>query len=82
MPTASEILENALALPVNDRADIAYSLLQSLPPTPPVLYETEEQLAAELNRRMEALENGTMPTFPIEDTLRRAYAALERSRNR
>ncbi len=80
MSTATEILEHALNLPANDRAEIAYSLLQSLPPQPPVVYETEEQLAAELNRRLEAIENGTMATYPIEDSLRRARAALARSR--
>jgi putative addiction module component (TIGR02574 family) len=79
MTTAAEILNHALALPVSERASIAHSLLQSLP-TEPVLYTTEEQMAAELSRRMEAIENGTMETFPFEDTMRRAREALERSR--
>jgi putative addiction module component (TIGR02574 family) len=77
--SASEILQHALSLPPNERADIAHSLLQSLPGAPKI-YETEEQLVAELNGRMEALENGTMEIFPYEETMRRAREALQRGR--
>jgi putative addiction module component (TIGR02574 family) len=79
MSTASEIIHHALALPPNERAEIAKTLLESLPGGPQ-LYETEEQLATELSRRMQALESGQMETFPFEDTMRRAEEALERSR--
>jgi putative addiction module component (TIGR02574 family) len=79
MSTAAEILQHALALPAHERADIAQNLLRSLRQAP-TLYETEEQLADELNRRMQALENGQMETFDFEDTMRRAREALERSR--
>jgi putative addiction module component (TIGR02574 family) len=77
--TASEILQHALALPPNERADIAHNLLRSLPGRPQI-YETEEQLSAELSRRMQAIESGTMETFDFEDTMRRADEALRRSR--
>jgi putative addiction module component (TIGR02574 family) len=79
MSTASEVLQSALSLPPQERAEIAYELLQSLPGGP-TTYETEEQLAAELSRRMQAIENGSMETFDFEDTMRRAREALERSR--
>ena len=77
--SASEILQHALSLPPNERADIAHSLLQSLPGAPKI-YETEEQLVAELNRRMERVETGQETFYDAEETLRRARQALERSR--
>jgi putative addiction module component (TIGR02574 family) len=79
MTTAAEILTHALALPPNERAGLAQSLLHSLPDGP-AIYRTEAELATELNRRLEAIESGTMPTFTAEETLRRAREALERNR--
>jgi len=79
MTTAAEILTHALALPPSERAGLAQSLLHSLPDSSTV-YRSEAELAAELNRRLEAIEAGTMPTFTAEETLRRAREALERSR--
>ena len=70
--SASEI-----SLPPNERADIAHSLLQSLPGAPK-RYETEKELVAELNRRMERIENGQETFFDGEETLRRARQALDR----
>jgi putative addiction module component (TIGR02574 family) len=79
--SASEILQHALSLPPNERADIAHSLLQSLPGAPKI-YETEEQLAAEINRRMERIESGQETYFEFDETIRRAREALaQRSRS-
>jgi putative addiction module component (TIGR02574 family) len=77
--TAAEILDHALALPPNERAGIVRSLLHSLP-SAPVVYQNEQELAAELSRRMERIESGAEETFDADDTLRRAREALERSR--
>ncbi len=77
--SAAEVLQSALALPPGERANIAHELLRSLPKQP-ATYETEEELVAELNRRMQLLESGQMQTFDFEDTMRRAREALQRSR--
>lgn len=79
MSTVSEVLESAMALPVSDRASIAFSLLQSLPAREPKVYDNADELAAELNRRLRAIESGEMEAFPIEASLRRVHEALERS---
>ena len=74
--SASEILQHALSLPPDERADIAHSLLQSLPGAPK-LYETEEELVAELNRRMARIESSQETFFDGEETLRRVRQALD-----
>lgn len=79
MTTAAEILQSALALPPNERAGLAHELLQSLPGGPTV-YRTEEELAAELNRRMQRIENGQETFFDADETIRRAREALARRR--
>jgi putative addiction module component (TIGR02574 family) len=76
--SAAEILQSALSLPADDRATIAHELLRSLPA--PKIYETEEELAAEINRRMGRIESGQETFYDAEDTLRRAREALARSR--
>jgi putative addiction module component (TIGR02574 family) len=77
--TAAQILQSAMSLSPHERADIAHELLQSLPGGPTV-YRTPEELAAELNRRMERLESGEETTFDGSETIRRAREALARSR--
>jgi putative addiction module component (TIGR02574 family) len=77
MTTAAEILTHALALPPRERAELAQSLLHSLPDGPAV-YSTEGDLAAELNRRMSAIEAVAMPTFSADGTICRAREALHR----
>jgi putative addiction module component (TIGR02574 family) len=79
MTTAAEILGHALALPPEERANIAQSLLHSLPGGP-VLYRSEADLAAELNRRMQELESGKAATSTASEALSRAREALARSR--
>lgn len=78
MATAAEVLQAALALSPHERAGIAQELLQSLPGAP-VLYETEEQLAAELSRRLQRIEDGQETFFTFEETMRRAREALARN---
>jgi putative addiction module component (TIGR02574 family) len=79
MSTAAEVLQTALALSPQERAGIAQELLQSLPGGP-VVYETEEQLATELSRRLQRIEDGQETFFTWEETIRRAREALARSK--
>jgi len=78
MSTAAEILQSALSLAPDERATIAHELLKSLPA--PKLYQTEDQLADELNKRMKRIESGEETFYDAEDTLRRAREVLARSR--
>ena len=78
MSTAAEVLQTALSLSPQERAGIAHELLQSLPAEPTV-YETEEQLAAELNHRLQRIESGQETFFSADETIRRAREALARS---
>jgi putative addiction module component (TIGR02574 family) len=79
MSTAAEVLQTALSLSPQERAGIAQELLQSLP-AGPIVYEKEEQLAAELNRRLKRIEDGQETFFTGEETIRRAREALARSK--
>ncbi len=75
MSTVAEILSNAMALPPQERAAVAQSLLRSLPPGPQV-FHSESQLARELNVRLESLAQGGFTAVPLEATLRRAREAV------
>jgi putative addiction module component (TIGR02574 family) len=79
MITYDQILTQALALPVSDRASLIQSLLHSLP-DPPNSFSSDEELAAELNRRIEAFEAGDMETVPFEDVIERARERLRQAR--
>jgi putative addiction module component (TIGR02574 family) len=57
-----QVLEAALALPENDRAMIAEALLQTLPPDPSD--GDEEELASELDRRLEEALSDPTATIP------------------
>ena len=81
MSTAAEILVHALALPAEERAGLAQSLLHSLPDGPPV-YRDETEMAAELTRRMQEFEAGNSVMVTEEEALQRARDALARSRVR
>ena len=49
-------------------------------PDTPRIYATEEELADELNRRIEEVISGNAPTFDASETMRRAREALQRIR--
>lgn len=65
---AGEILDRALKLSAAERERIAHRLLDSVYP-PPNTYESADALRAELQRRIEAVENGTMKTYTLEETM-------------
>ena len=61
------LLEEALALPINERADLVERLLSSLDPAEP---EIEKRWAREVQDRIDALERGELGTISAEDFFR------------
>jgi len=79
MSTVTEILSHAMALPPQERATIAQSLIRSLPPGP-AEFQNEEQLSLELQRRLSAIESGQVTTLDADTVLQRAREAVKRVR--
>jgi putative addiction module component (TIGR02574 family) len=73
--STAEVLEQALALPPDERASLAQSLLRSLPPGP-AIYRTEAELVTELQRRQEKISSGKQSSYSAEETIRRAREAV------
>ena len=74
MDTTLEILEaRALTLTVSERAALAQRLLASLDED----QELDDAWAAELDRRIAAVESGEMKTIPIAEALAQVRATLE-----
>ena len=66
---SSRILSEALALPTNERAELAERILDSLGDEP-----TQERLArwaAETESRLDAIERGELRTRPAEEVFSR-----------
>ena len=78
-PRAQELLREAMALPVKERADLAAELLASLDDAAaddPA--EVEAAWAAEIERRARQVMTGETAGIPWEDVRRRAEAELRR----
>ena len=78
-PRAQELLREAMALPVKERADLAAELLASLDDAraeDPA--EVEAAWAAEIERRARRVMTGETAGIPWEDVRRRAEAELRR----
>ena len=78
-PRAQELLREAMALPIKERADLAAELLASLDDAAaedPV--EVEAAWAAEIERRARKVMRGETAGIPWEDVRRRAEANLRR----
>ena len=76
---AQQLLRDALALPLNERADVAAELLASLDDAEaehPV--DVEAAWAAEIERRARRVMSGESAGVPWEDVRRRAEAELRR----
>ena len=74
MDTTLEILEErAMTLTVSERAALAQRLLASLDED----QELDDAWAAELDRRIAAVESGEMKTIPIAEALAQVRATLE-----
>ena len=80
MPSrAQELLRDALALPLDERADVAAELLASLDEAEaehPA--DVEAAWAAEIERRARRVMSGQSAGVPWEDVRRRAEAELRR----
>ena len=61
------LLEEALALPVNERADLVEQLLSSLESSEP---EFEKLWAQDVEDRIEALERGELKTISAQEFFR------------
>jgi putative addiction module component (TIGR02574 family) len=65
---AENLLQSALSLPANDRAEIAASLIESLDE------ETEADVEAawvdEVKRRLESIDKGEVQLIPAEEVMR------------
>lgn len=78
-PRAQELLREALALPVKERADVAAQLLASLDDAAPAdPAEVEAAWAEEIERRARRVMAGETAGIPWEDVRRRAEAELRR----
>jgi len=78
-PRAQELLREALALPVKERADVAAQLLASLDDAAaedPA--EVEAAWAEEIERRARRVMAGETAGIPWDDVRRRAEAELRR----
>jgi putative addiction module component (TIGR02574 family) len=68
---SQHFLRTALALPESDRAEIAASLIHSLDT------ETDEDVdaawAAEIQRRVESIDNGEVKLVPWDDVMREMH---------
>jgi putative addiction module component (TIGR02574 family) len=72
---ATELLKKALSLPVEERADLAGSLIESLDDT-----EDESLSAAwdeEVARRMAEIDSGKVKPVSLEEARRRLSSAIE-----
>ena len=69
---AKKILEEALTLPSDERADVAATLLDSL--DEPENDEVERAWAEEIQRRIQEVESGAVKTIPWSEARRRILA--------
>jgi len=67
--SSQAILEEALKLPLNERAAVAEQLIQSLDPIQET--EVEEAWQQEIQRRLTEMENGEATTIPWEEVQNR-----------
>lgn len=68
MPSTAEIIQEAEALPVEERAVVVDSLLRSLNPPDP---EIDRKWAAVARRRLEELRSGRVKPVPGEEVFAR-----------
>lgn len=76
-PSAKKLLEEALALPEDARADLAAALLESLdePTDPP--HEVEAAWTDEIARRLREVETGAVKPIPWEEARRMIFGSRD-----
>jgi len=75
---ANDVLKKALALPADDRAALAGSLIDSLDPQADA--SVEEAWNDEVARRIEELDSGKAKTVPWAEVRRRVLLKLDDGR--
>jgi putative addiction module component (TIGR02574 family) len=75
---AQELLREALALPAEDRADVAAELIASLDDTDTDIADVEATWAAEIEKRARRVLAGESPGVPWEDVRQRAETDLQK----
>ena len=80
-----QVLEAARALSVEERAEVAHALLESLDgecaaEDPDVVDQANKAWALEIQRRVEAVDAGLVKTVSVEDAMARAGQAIRRAR--
>jgi len=78
----AELLSAAMRLPKRERADMAARLIRSLDDGADADEDVEAAWAAELDRRMRQLEDGTAGTVPAEDAMAQAWEVVRRAKSR
>ncbi|SFB87984.1 putative addiction module component, TIGR02574 family [Marinospirillum celere] len=71
----SELIREVELLPVEERAKVAESVLQSLNPPEP---EIDQQWAAVARQRLEEVRSGSVQTLPGEEVFARIWKSLEK----
>jgi putative addiction module component (TIGR02574 family) len=77
---ATELLKRALALSVEERAELAGSLLESLEGAPDDPAAVEAAWNEEIARRIENLDSGKAKTVPWEEVRQRISSKLTHGR--
>jgi putative addiction module component (TIGR02574 family) len=75
-----EILERAMALPIDERGSLAEDLLDSLQSDEERAIEREWIAVAE--RRLDEVESGVVKPILVEESIARARAALKNARRK
>jgi putative addiction module component (TIGR02574 family) len=75
-PKAHAILDQAMELSANEREFIALRLLESIDP-PPNSYASEEELRAEIKRRIEDIESSKVKALTLEEAMANIRKARE-----
>lgn len=78
-PATTRLLENALQLSDQERADLAVSLIDSLDPA--VDSDWEAAWDAEIERRVKELDEGSVKTVPWSDVRKRLRGRLDAQSN-
>jgi len=75
-PETDELLEKAMSLPNQERAELASSLIDSLDPT--VDEDAEVAWQQEISRRMDEVKSGKVKTIPWREVQQKGRALLHR----
>lgn len=69
---ASDVLQAALRLTEEERAEVAAQLLETFAPLP----EDDPEMAAEIARRIAEMDSGAVKPIPWEEVRRRLWEGL------